>query len=394
MRLLLLSFILLFGRETPAQHPHIILQVEGLEFMLFGPEKNAFFGVLTNRGSVFIEPRYAALSDFGADGAAAILDTVCGFVFSDGTECWFPQFQKLYRLQEGLAPAQKDNKWGFVDKKGRTVIPFKYDMVLPFYEGYAPVMLNNQWKIVDKKGRYLLKDRYEFDGKPVFDGKLVFISVDSVSGRKKKGMMNTRGKVLVPARYDDVAGFFAQGLCWVQKDNQQGFVNESGEEILIGDYVFPVQAFDEGFTPAVKNGRTGYFDAKGHLVIPFDYSNGGRFSEGLAAVVKDRKLGFINRQNELVIPFAFGEAWESGFQEGLSAVKDLASGKFGYIDKTGRMVIPAIYDSALQFSDGLGFVRKDKKAGFIDHSGQPLIGLQYDEIWYFRRGLARFSVTK
>lgn len=394
MRTLLLSFILLFARRASAQHPHVILQVEGLEFMMFGPEENALYGVLTNRGSVFIEPQYAALSDFGAEGAAAIRDTVCGFIFPDGTEHWFPQFQKLYRLQEGLAPAQKDGKWGFVDKKGRTVIHFEYDMVLPFHEGYAPVMLGKQWKMVDKKGRYLLKDRYEFDPKPVFDGKLVFTSVDSVSGMKKKGMMSTRGKILVPARYDAVAGFFTEGLCWVQKGNQQGFVNEKGEEILIGKDQYPVQAFYEGLTPAVRNGKTGYFDAKGHLVIPFEYSSGGRFSEGLAAVVKDGKLGFINRQNEVVIPFSFGEAWQSWFQEGFSAVKDLASGKLGYIDKTGRMVIPAIYDSALEFSDGFAHVKKEGKAGFIDRNGQLLIPLQYDEVWYFRRGMARFSVAK
>ena len=44
----------------------------------------------------------------------------------------------------------------------------------------------------------------------------------------------------------------------------------------------------------------------------------------------------------------------SAFYEGLAAVKQ--NGKWGYIDETGKTVIPFQYDLALQFSEGKAVV--------------------------------------
>jgi hypothetical protein len=45
-------------------------------------------------------------------------------------------------------------------------------------------------------------------------------------------------------------------------------------------------------------------------------------------------------------------------------------GKWGYIDKTGRTIIPIEYDYVESFnSEGLAKVKKDEKYGFIDRTG-------------------------
>ena len=55
------------------------------------------------------------------------------------------------------------------------------------------------------------------------------------------------------------------------------------------------------------------------------------------------------------------------FSEGLAPVKD---GEYwGYIDKTGKMVIPATFESADEFSEGLACVQKDGKYGYVDKKG-------------------------
>jgi len=41
-------------------------------------------------------------------------------------------------------------------------------------------------------------------------------------------------------------------------------------------------------------------------------------------------------------------------------------GKYGCIDKNGKVVIPFIYDNIIGFTDGLSKVRKDKKIGLIN----------------------------
>ncbi|MDD1428759.1 WG repeat-containing protein [Dolichospermum sp. ST_sed9] len=58
------------------------------------------------------------------------------------------------------------------------------------------------------------------------------------------------------------------------------------------------------------------------------------FSEGLAAVNKVGKWGYINTSGKVVIPYQFDDV--DSFQEGLANVK--INGKEHLIDKTGNIV--------------------------------------------------------
>jgi hypothetical protein len=82
------------------------------------------------------------------------------------------------------------------------------------------------------------------------------------------------------------------------------------------------------------------------MIIPPQYDQTfSRFSEGLAAVsignILDLKFGFIDQTGKMVIPPQY--RWAHGFGEGLAGVM-LADLKWGFIDKVGRMVIPPGYD--------------------------------------------------
>ena len=55
------------------------------------------------------------------------------------------------------------------------------------------------------------------------------------------------------------------------------------------------------------------------------------------------------------------------FSEGLALVN--LNGKWGYVDKIGREVIPCKYDYACEFEEGLATVELNGKWGFIDKHG-------------------------
>jgi hypothetical protein len=53
------------------------------------------------------------------------------------------------------------------------------------------------------------------------------------------------------------------------------------------------------------------------------------------------------------------------FNEGLTSVK--LNGKYGFVDKTGKEIIPLKYDEcALFFNEGLTSVKLNGKYGFVD----------------------------
>ncbi|MEJ1933162.1 WG repeat-containing protein, partial [Nostoc sp. NIES-2111] len=58
-----------------------------------------------------------------------------------------------------------------------------------------------------------------------------------------------------------------------------------------------------------------------------------------------------------------------GFSEGLASVKT-ESGKWGFINRQGNIVIKPQFDEVSNFSFGLARVRIGKKYGYIDKYGK------------------------
>ena len=101
-----------------------------------------------------------------------------------------------------------------------------------------------------------------------------------------------------------------------------------------------------------------------------------------------KKIGF-KKDGVVVIPAKYDYAWK--FSEGLAAVA--LKGKWGYIDKSGKEVIPFKYDDASSFSQGLAAVALKGKWGYIDKTGKEVIPIKYDFVWPFSEGLAQVKLN-
>ena len=96
------------------------------------------------------------------------------------------------------------------------------------------------------------------------------------------------------------------------------------------------------------------------------------------------KYGYKEKSGKIIIPANYDRAWN--FSEGLAVVE--VDGKRGFIDTTGKMAIPAGFDVAGSFSQGLASVKIDGKWGLIDKSGELVISCGFDNVWSFSRGQA------
>ncbi|MEI7491340.1 MAG: WG repeat-containing protein [Bacteroidota bacterium] len=121
---------------------------------------------------------------------------------------------------------------------------------------------------------------------------------------------------------------------------------------------------------------------------------------GLIAVKHfDKEWGFISVESfnrHLLGKFKFDETFEfaCGFNDGLAKVKK--DGYFGFIDTTGKLIVPAIYDDARSFSEGYAAVAiakcrklKDWNTGtyisdfawnFIDKNNEKLLNKPKDNL--------------
>jgi hypothetical protein len=120
---------------------------------------------------------------------------------------------------------------------------------------------------------------------------------------------------------------------------------------------------------STSNGKFGYKDNDGKIIIPAIYDYVDYFSEGLANVKQNGKMGFIDKTGDIVIPLQYDGA--ASFSEGLAVVR--LSGKMGFIDKTGKIIIPLQYYLAYPFMNGKARVElKPRKHFFIDKNGNKI----------------------
>lgn len=182
--------------------------------------------------------------------------------------------------------------------------------------------------------------------------------------------------------------------------------------------------------PIVQNGKWGYIDKTGKIVIApqFDFAysfsfgdvgfvNVGGKSESInigstgieQTSITGGKWGLVNDQGQMVIAPQFDAVLGGSMSvnSGTTGINPLSGfilgGKWGLIDKTGKIIVPTKYNYPLFFRDGLapinvggeqGYVGTidGGKWGFIDKIGKIVIEPKFDKALPFSKGLACVSV--
>ena len=96
--------------------------------------------------------------------------------------------------------------------------------------------------------------------------------------------------------------------------------------------------------------------------------------------MEDKEYGFVDRTGKKVVPFTY---WDAGsFSGGLAWV--MKKYDYGFIDTTGNIVIQLRYDRAWTFSnEGFALVMDiDYGFGFVDINGAEVISCEYDSAAY------------
>ena len=136
-----------------------------------------------------------------------------------------------------------------------------------------------------------------------------------------------------------------------------------------------------------KNGKWGYIDLDGKLIIPAIYDKVESFKNGQVIVQLNNKYGLIDLNGKSLIPCMYDEV--KAFSEGLANVK--INEKWGYIDINNNIIIKAQFKAAAPFHEGLAAVQLvSNKLGYINKNGKLEfeIGMNYQFINSFSEGLA------
>ncbi|MBN2088516.1 WG repeat-containing protein [candidate division KSB1 bacterium] len=269
--------------------------------------------------------------------------------------------------------------------------PYRSEIIINFtLEG---VKVDGDMIAVDSLANYLNKYRFDdrsiitlkTDKNAVIDGWFkVQLQIQSMPVKNIKYVNNKTGREVITNNYP--YEFFSMNRFTLRPKNlngKYGYVNRQGEVVIEAKFEMAWQ-FDENLAGAKIAGKWGFIDSTGNFVIEPQFDQITSFKDGLTVVKSHDKWGFIDKSGTIVIEPAFEFA--TRFHEGLALVT--FNGKRGFIKKDGQFAIPATYENARELSEGLAAVKVNENWGFIDYNGNSVIDYKFDEVDRFSDGLA------
>lgn len=228
--------------------------------------------------------------------------------------------------------------------------------------------------------------------------------------------MNNRTRHLIAAllivvtsmAYGEETSSKPSALFPVEVDGKYGYIDKTGKMVITPKFNY-ADDFSEGMAIIrVGNDETGsfaYIDTSGKTVIKPKFKGAGIFSEGVAIADDGKGKGVIDKSGKYLFRLKFQTGETECFSEGLAAVslgwKDHYGNYYGFIDKNNKVIIPGKYHKARKFSEGLAAVEvygKGKKrwgkSGYIDKNDKWIIPPQFYMAGDFNEGVAQVYPEK
>ncbi|MCK5032971.1 MAG: WG repeat-containing protein [Calditrichia bacterium] len=160
-------------------------------------------------------------------------------------------------------------KYGFKNKLDVEIIAPKFNFAQDFSKhGIAAVVEDSGWVYINKKGEKIIRPHVVDNGPDYFSFGLARFEL-----KNKFGFFDEKGDVVIKSKFD-YARPFADRKAAVCKDCQ---FKENGEHLEI------------------INGKWGFINLKGKLIIPYIYDEVGDFENGYADVKENGKSVIIKR---------------------------------------------------------------------------------------------------
>ena len=190
------------------------------------------------------------------------------------------------------------------------------------------------------------------------------------------------GEIVAPGTYADIVPLGGGLYAACDASGRYGLMDESGE--LRTDFLYGQLRWADGLLLAELDGRWGMLDEEGRPLGRFAYSwmqpngEGGAWAiEGDRSDAESDLLFCVSSTGVERVTGLRVHAVGDG-SANLLSVQLPGTLLYGYCDASGELAIPAQYDYAGDFVDGLAVVVKDGMYGAIDISGAWVLEPAYD----------------
>ena len=296
---------------------------------------------------------------------------------------------------------------GLLSWDGETIISCEYNGIdLNEYEGFFSVKRNGRKGLMSRAGEELVP--CAFDDCGVIDEHFLW-----ARGDKTYGIYSSEGEKVQPCKFNSF--FIYEGKKKCKFSSFFIYEEKKKKEVLLSDFA----KLDRRKHPdlyAVVSGKVGTLDSENFttkLPCAYDYlsdfatrmkiTNGVRTEQRLAVCRLNGKYGIVNSEGKQIQPMGFDELRKDVSDPSSKELPDMGSArdlhvrigdKWGILTADGEQLAEVKFDSVGVFHDGLAVVKAAERYGYIDRSGAIVIPIQWMAAYDFSEGLAALRVDK
>lgn len=282
---------------------------------------------------------------------------------------------------------------GLLRWDGKTIIACVYnDIDLNKYVGFFSVKRNGQKGLMSRAGEELVP--CAFDDCGVIDEHFLWTRKDNTYG-----IYSSEGEKVQPCKFNS---FFI-------------YEGKKKKEVSLSDFA-QLDLRQHPDLYAVVSGKVGTLDSKKFttkLPCAYDYlsdfatrmkiTNGVLTEQRLAVCRLNGKYGIVNSEGKQIQPMGFDELRKDVSDPSSKELPDMGSArdlhvrigdKWGILTANGEQLAEVKFDSVGVFHDGLAVVKAAERYGYIDRSGAIVIPIQWMTAYDFSEGLAALRVDK
>jgi hypothetical protein len=335
---------------------------------IFVDETSNLKGLKSSTGGIIAKAIYEDIFEFTEGNYTQTkLNGLTGIISVTGKEILPPKYQNISIRKNDAFEVKENSKCGYIKADGNIMIPIIYDDILSngifSKKGLIQVKLNNKYGCVNLTGKIIIPTI--FDKVEYYTTELVKAGINDKSKNKTLfGLIDVSGKEIIPIKYSRIEDY-NEDFAKVERDNKWGYINKEGIEVVPVKYDF-INSFNRDlFANMEVAGMHGIVNRSGKEVIPPIYEQLGDYNAGQRnyTCTKNKLQGWVNIQGVEVIPCLY-DYIASEAKEGLINAR-LPDNKCGFIDPTGKVVIPFIYERVEPFSNGKAEVRDFNRKEFV-----------------------------
>lgn len=250
--------------------------------------ENEKWGMAKKDGTKKIKVQYDYIGAYSAEEAVipCCLNGEYFYIDKEGNKKLIgdKSYQFLGSFGDGYAPAQADNKYGYINRNFDE-FNFDYEYAGAFSNEIAAVKKDGKWALINNKLKNITE--FEFDDIKVNDYGYCFEFGFVVAQKNNKYfLLDKNGKVVSKSEYDDMKlPASTDGAIAVKANGKWGFIKNDGS-VLIEPAYDDAYSFSLGFAPVKMNERWAYIDTSNNAITEYKFFEARPFSSNGAAIVK------------------------------------------------------------------------------------------------------------